>query len=146
MQTRFFKNKKNTCLYYKSGTKHLFPAFHTRHGFHIFAPVPNLQIHLLTERRQTVFGFWFWFLDVCESVWGSVPSLVWCPLSSLTWGLPSGPWSPYFWIQTELSSCRLPTPSLSSEPASWTSLQGPSPSELSRGSRNSESCNCWGTT
>lgn len=66
-------------------------------------------------------------MDTRVSAWVVIPFLVWCLLSSQTWGLLVGPWSPCFWIQKELSSSHLQTLSPSLELASWTSPRGPAP-------------------
>lgn len=73
----------------------------------------------------------------------AAPSLVWCPLSLQTWGSPSGPRSPWFWIQRELSSSHLQTLSPSSELASWTSLRGPAPLDSTHWSRDGEKLSWW---
>lgn len=143
MQPRFCKNKKY--IFFPQALNIFFlPSIPDMASTFLRQSPTSIFSSLQREDRPMRFPFSPFFWRVVSLNWGSVPSLVWlsCLLSSLTWGLPSGPWS-YFWIQTELSSCPPWTPSLSSEPASWTSLQDPSPSGWVRWSRKSESCNCW---
>lgn len=65
---------------------------------------------------------------------GLVPCPAWRPLSSQTWGWPSGPWSLCAWSPGGPSSSHPQTPSPSSGPASWTYLRDPALSASVHGS------------
>lgn len=104
---------------------------------------PEVSEH--TYRPLLLLGFSFqafqiFYISVCPvlCVWVAIPSLVWCPLSLQIWGLPWGPWSPYFWNQKELSTSHLPILSPSSERVSWTFLQGLAPWDSAHWSRDCE--------